>query len=577
MKINKFMKGATIAAAALVLSSCASDYLDTPYHGVIFADDVCKTTSSAHEALLGVCGYGMVTPWGSDIFPAQAFSQGETCIAQYLGEVPSNDNYVNFIYDAAPSWTIFYNQEDGALTNGGYVWEYTAWTYCYANIAQLNEIIAGIDGAQGDDGERAFTKAQAHALRAHFYWRLLSIYGPRWEDSKGGTVKCIIERSEPSAQNDKAPSSMNEILDLCYNDLDIAVEEFGKAGSYTRKLEYEPDLNIACGIYARVAALKHDWAKCETMAEKARQGYSVPTDAEEFNGYMEFNKKDWMWGPSFDPINNWIYGNWCTFFACDGYGACQDRYTNRIDLDLYNSIPETDNRRDWWLGLDNMPGTNIKLLYNKKTVDQATGQFKQDMLIKKATTWFETRRPKLCQPSDVAYSGAGSGDKATSLVCLGAQVKFWCSGLTGDDALGQVPYMRSVEMLLYQAEAAAEQGKAGVAQKLLEELNVPRNPQYTCTKSGQELINEVRLYRRVELWGEGFSWFDFKRWNIPVQRRAWVDGDVTSGNWPAALAVTVPTKQNYGWRYGIPNDERSYNLLLTEPVPDHPDTEGEGK
>lgn len=92
--------------------------------------------------------------------------------------------------------------------------------------------------------------------------------------------------------------------------------------------------------------------------------------------------------------------------------------------------------------------------------------------------------------------------------------------------------MRATEMYLYEAEACAELGLSGDAQALLEEINQPHNPGYTWSATGQALIDEVRLYRRVELWGEGFSWFDYKRWNIPVNRLGWEEGNVNSGNMP---------------------------------------------
>jgi DNA repair protein RecN (Recombination protein N) len=49
------------------------------------------------------------------------------------------------------------------------------------------------------------------------------------------------------------------------------------------------------------------------------------------------------------------------------------------------------------------------------------------------------------------------------------------------------------------------------AQKALEELNQTRQPGYTCTKTGDDLFKEIVNYRELELWGEGFNWFDYVR------------------------------------------------------------------
>ena len=122
-------------------------------------------------------------------------------------------------------------------------------------------------------------------------------------------------------------------------------------------------------------------------------------------------------------------------------------------------------------------------------------------------------------------------------------------------------------MWLLEAEACAEQGKTAEAQALLNEVNKPRDPQYNCTKSGDDLINEVRLYTRLELWGEGTNWLLFKRWNMPIDRKAWVEGDPESGNLPSALGVRIDPSNNHGWRFGIPRTERNYNDLVNEPIP----------
>lgn len=78
---------------------------------------------------------------------------------------------------------------------------------------------------------------------------------------------------------------------------------------------------------------------------------------------------------------------------------------------------------------------------------------------------------------------------------------------------------RSAEMYLIEAEANCHLGnKDTETQNLLIELNRTsgRNTAYTCTKTGDELLEEVKLYRRIELWGEGFDWFDYKRWKESI-------------------------------------------------------------
>lgn len=567
MKLNKVMKGAAIGAVALMFSSCASDYLDTPVHGIIPAGDICKTSEAARQSVLGVCGRGMSYLWTSDYFNQglQFLWQGETGMTCFYGEFLGSDNFQSIW--AYPGTASLLNQEEGTLSMGQYTVCGTAWVYAYANIAPLNEIIAYIDAAEGDEDMKQFSKGQAYALRAHMYWHLLRVYGPRWEDSNNGEALCLVNRNSTSEANDKAPCTMNEILDQCYSDLDTSIEAFKAAGSFDRSLTYEPDLNIAYGIYARVAALKHDWAKVKEMAHNARQGYHVPTDESEFGGYLSFVDNDWMWSPSFNPVDNYIYGYWCAGFACNGYYAQNQNTNSRINITLYRKIPKTDSRRNWWLGEDNMPGKALAMFYNTKVVNPANLQFINDDIIRSAKTWMNSRKPAACTGGNPYKNTSVNVDNSKSLLTLGAQVKFWANGETGENGPCQVPYMRAVEMYLLEAEACAELGQTSEAQALLNEVNQPRDPKYTCTATGQALIDEVRLYTRIELWGEGFCWYNLKRWNMPCIREAWVKGNTKSGNIPVEYSDSVAPTQNVGWRYGIPPTERDYNTLLTEPIP----------
>ena len=78
--------------------------------------------------------------------------------------------------------------------------------------------------------------------------------------------------------------------------------------------------------------------------------------------------------------------------------------------------------------------------------------------------------------------------------------------------------MRSAEMYLIEAEAKARLGDATAADVLFE-LVSNRDPGYVkSTNTGMDLVEEVYLQRRIELWGEGVSWFDLKRLKKPLDR-----------------------------------------------------------
>lgn len=552
---------------SLALASCASDYLDTPHHGNMDSNDVCATTESAHQAVIGAA-QGLSGVWSYDLI-YQFLGVGDVGISTFYGEMPGSDSYNNFFLDANPSWDIYYRMDD-TMGKGNYVWDNKIWNWSYAMIGQLNEVLDGIDGAEGDDSERAFTKGEALTIRAHCYWRLLQGYAPRWEASNNGEVLSVILRTSSKQEQDLPLSTMKDVLDQLYSDLDEAIACYKAAGNYKRTLTYEPDLNVCYGVYARVAALKNDWETVKTMAHNARQGFHSATPEEDFDGYCDYDNGEWMWSASFLTVDNHIYSNWSTNWGANGFRACNASGTNRINIDLYNKIPATDVRRNLWFTLDKLEGVNTDKLFDTKYTNSLNMDIRDRSIRRAALGWIdEHNAPGFsgAYTMDQKTEGAGDGDVTAPIICDGAQLKFFTHGLLGEDGWGFPPLMRATEMYLLEAEACAMLGQSGEAQAILNEVNRKFNPSYTCTASGQSLIDEVRDYTRIELWGEGFCWFNLKRWGMNLVRRGWVAGDPTSGNFPVAIECNVGPNDANLWRYGIPRSETNYNINVTYPYP----------
>ena len=132
------------------------------------------------------------------------------------------------------------------------------------------------------------------------------------------------------------------------------------------------------------------------------------------------------------------------------------------------------------------------------------------------------------------------------------------------DKIGAMPFnlFRSSEMYLIEAEANCHltPAKETEARQLLEELiaDSGRDPEYTCDKSGQALLEEIKFYRRIELWGEGFSWFDYKRRKDTIVRHTFQDG----GNYTINTAVTIRPEDANHWTWVIPAKEYEYNNAI---------------
>lgn len=567
---NKYITRGLVGLFALCgLASCSDDYLDVPYYGVDIDEAVFKTVEGTRQGLLGVCGRGMSATWSTDFIGCQDMCCGENGIATYYGELTGADCYYNRFNEYGSGSPAFYDMSGWNLQN--YYCAQIMWNYCYSMLSQVNEILNNIDAAEGDDDERNFTKGQALTMRAHLYFRLLQCYAPRWEDSRDGAYKCVVLRLGKEDQI-KPLAPMKDILTQCYNDLDKAIECFKNAGSYERELDYEPTLNVAYGVYARIAALKNDWQLCREMAHNARQGYKLATEKEMFGGYCEYNKNEWLWSASFIlPVDDMRFGNWCTSFAANGYRARRSGASMRINKQLYNQIPDNDKRRNWWFTADKTTFPS-SLFYNDKFISPVNMQIVNVNLSKACYAWLQEHTPAGFSDAYVMDKQVGASEQSqTPCICDGVQVKYFSHGLTGDEGGCKPPYMRATEMWLLEAEAIAElalQGKAAAAdaQALLEEINnVPTDGAYKCTATGKDLIDEVRLYRRVELWGEGFNWFDLKRWSLPLERKAWVAGDVNSGNLPANICNPVQPSDKRGWVLAFPRAETNYNTAVVYP------------
>jgi hypothetical protein len=136
--------------------------------------------------------------------------------------------------------------------------------------------------------------------------------------------------------------------------------------------------------------------------------------------------------------------------------------------------------------------------------------------------------------------------------------KFWLSNLAG--SIGDVPMMRVAEMFLIEAEARARKGgQDAAARTALFGLMSNRDPNYVLsTNSGQALIDEIMLHRRVELWGEGFRFTDLKRTNSDLDRTS-----VPNTNATFSVTMNVPAGDKL-WIWLFPQDEINNNTAIIQ-------------
>lgn len=534
--INKLFVGSLLAGMLLV-SACAEDYLDTTPTDSTGATDAVGTTANAMKALNGIAKI-MTT---QQYYFGQGFA-GENNIMAHYENYPS-ENYLYNYY--ASGWSPIHNQEFHSRTNS--IYDAYAWYYYYTIIGNANTILANIDNAVGTDAERAFVKASALTFRAYAFEKLTHYYCWRWQDSGNGTSQGLVLRLDESTGG-MPYSTLGETYTQIYKDLDDAIALFGQSGMERDAAQiWIPNANVAHAVYARAALTKQDYSKALSEAKLARMNYPLMTNAEYHSGFCN-PTSEWIFG-CFGSAqeNNW-YWSYGTQFACNGYYASAAATgAGAIGRELINRIPDNDARKELFLTEDKFSGYNFN---DGSAMDLTYGilgmgfdETAADNLWMDAATY--------C--NKMAVSGLAAPYQA-GYMYLGGQLKFHVFDTPG---VSYLPFIRSSEMVLVEAEASYFLKDEASAQAALVELNASsgRNPQYTCTESGDELWNEIMDYRELELWGEGFAWSDYKRWNRPVVRKGFADG----GNAHISIAKTIPADGVNKWTWDVPLNETDYN------------------
>ena len=95
------------------------------------------------------------------------------------------------------------------------------------------------------------------------------------------------------------------------------------------------------------------------------------------------------------------------------------------------------------------------------------------------------------------------------------QMKF----IAGEEGMEQdVCYIRVQDPILLEIEAQVEQNKLAEAATNLNTFVQRRDPTFVAASTQEELREQVRFQRRIELWFEGTNWFDMKRWKLTIDR-----------------------------------------------------------
>ncbi|MDR3327522.1 MAG: RagB/SusD family nutrient uptake outer membrane protein [Prevotellaceae bacterium] len=437
---------------------------------------------------------------------------------------------------------------DLALTNYNYGWfaaterlqEYRGtlasymWSYYYLIIKNANIIIrmnreSAANSQTLQDTINSYYAGQAYAMRGYAYSALSYYYNTTWgkTDQAEKIVPYYSENDTTERPSDLI--KLGDLFDQTENDFITAqnlIARYEALPGYSRlsKIAINTDvvkLMLANHYLHRAQILTSDpdlagdCQKAITLCDEIITSGKYPILSYEkllTNGFNSVSESDnWMWGIDIDAETT---GGLASFWGAMDVFTYSYAYAGdikAIDKLLYNSMPDTDKRKQWF------STTNSYAPVNK---------------------FFDKARKK-------------GGDRT------------WLNDLV---------FMRSEEAYLIGAEAAYVAFDFPKAAQYLQPLLEQRDPTVAATitssPSDSILKHQIIYNWRVEMWGEGRTYFTMRRFASEYFDKWWCDKNDKQTNHRGdnhvfSSSQTVTSAQNYILMFYIPASEQHYNPWIS--------------
>ncbi|UNY97531.1 RagB/SusD family nutrient uptake outer membrane protein [Zhouia spongiae] len=404
------------------------------------------------------------------------------------------------------NWTSSYRWLPNADPTNAYNRE--NWYMFYQWISNANVLINGVENADGPNDEKDVIKGQALLYRAFSHYQLVQLYGARYEPGTSNSQLGIPIKLD-NATDPIARSTVEEVYMQINSDIDEAMVLLeGKS----RENKSHLDVSVAKGLKARVALTQGNWSIAVNYAKQARAGYELMDQETYRQGFQIFSQAnpEFMWASHIVEDQTDQFGNYGAYISRNFSSSAIRGNPRSISNLLYDEISDTDIRKTLWDPTgehDNLPD-GVSLLDSHSRFPYTNQKF-------------------------IAVSNG--------------------------DSRVDVPHMRAAEMYLIEAEALARSGNDANAAQVLYELVISRDSDYVLSaNTGMSLIDEIMVQRRVELWGEGFRWYDLKRLNQPLDRTGSNQNSTYAGG---VMEVSVDDNR---WVWPIPQDEIDANPLIVQ-------------
>lgn len=400
--------------------------------------------------------------------------------------------------DSAYDWYSTWESNDGV--GSGFRPVQVVWLYFDNAIRMCTETIQALDvpGVQNNPMAKIFL-GTAIAMRAMHYLDAARMYeylptdGTSSVNESGNDVMNLTypigSASEFRADETRKPTRVTaqEMAAYIEEELNRAEELLWGAEVADKEMV---STAVVYGLKARLYMWAGNYAAARDNADKAINGSNCQmlTEAEwhdALRGFNDCSVSSWMWALKYKADNpgvrsglvNWV--SWNSNQTNVSYIGNQLGQYTIIGKSVYDRISDTDFRKKSFKAPAGSP------LYGQETY---LSNYDYSMMPDYTSLKF---RP-----------GQGVVDDNT----IGAVV--------------DVPLMRVEEMHFIRMEAKAQMGEVAAAVADLSEfISTHRDPRYEfAPATTEEVIDEIFNHKRIEFWGEGLNYFDYKRLNKPVTR-----------------------------------------------------------
>lgn len=392
------------------------------------------------------------------------------------------------------------------------------WSFYENAITACNKLIGAIDETKASHQQKQYLGV-AYAFRALYYLDIARMYEylDCYETKPlSNTGKNIRNLTVPIITEKTAEKDVPQLKRATREEMKVFIaSDLEKAGSlltdYKRSNKQLPDLACVYGLQARLNMWVEDYAAAAVYARKAiNQSGAKPLTKEEMfdleNGFNNMNVSSWMWGVQ--PNNNGSllsWSGWMSNEAAFGYASLvpvciAPSLFKRIDLDdiRYHLFKKYENSGDKEPHLSDDVYNALPRYASLKFRPYKGKYMEQDMNI----------------GSHSAY-----------------------------------PLMRVEEMYFIEAEAKAHSSVREGLTLLENFMSQYRRPNYALLVNKDDVAKESAIkmiveQKRIELWGEGLSFFDYKRLDMGVDRTNQDDQEYIPHSQQLCCALSRPAWMN---------------------------------